>query len=228
MTTGPEQSVRRAGPNCPPTRTFPCPLARRDLRVGCRADPAQAGGRSQLPTHTHPSGGYRHQVSRPARKGPPMLPASWQPTRPISVRCSRESMSISPHETIARKFLTGHNMRLEMLKSGARRSFDQGSELGHLILGLRIRRLGVRVPSGAQHQMAPGLRKRGSGAFQDSSIVDSRCSWGARLFRNCLCRDCRRRAGARRSIWILAEIAGRSKRLTCTLPASDSCPRWAC
>jgi hypothetical protein len=41
------------------------------------------------------------------------------------------------------------------LRTAERKNIDSGR--------LRIRRLGVRVPSGAQHQMAPGLRKRGSG-----------------------------------------------------------------
>jgi hypothetical protein len=48
---------------------------------------------------------------------------------------------------------------------------------------LRIRRLGVRVPSGAQHHQACGLRKRRSRSVQDSSTVDLWCSYGARQFR---------------------------------------------
>ncbi len=41
-----------------------------------------------------------------------------------------------------------------------------------LLLGQRIRRLGVRVPSGAQHQEAPDLRKRGSDVLCGVSAVD--------------------------------------------------------
>ena len=136
-----------------------------------------------------------------------------EPTRSRS-RCSerdpgrvsrRTSMEFSQSETLARNFLTDEQSISIDTKSGGHRFMDQGSELEHLTYSLRIRRLGVRVPSGARHHRASDLRKCGSGALQDSSTVDSRCSWGARLFRSCLCRDCRRRAGARRSVWILAK-----------------------
>jgi hypothetical protein len=46
----------------------------------------------------------------------------------------------------------------------------------YIHFGLRIRRLGVRVPSGAQYQIGIGLRKRRPIAFQDPSTVDSSCS----------------------------------------------------
>ncbi len=64
-------------------------------------------------------------------------------------------MPVSLSETIGRSFWTGEDIRSERPESGARRFFDQGCELGHLILGLRIRRLGVRVPSGAHHLSRP-------------------------------------------------------------------------
>jgi len=41
-----------------------------------------------------------------------------------------------------------------------------------LYFGLRIRRLGVRIPSGAQDHQGSDLRKHGSGPFAFSSLVD--------------------------------------------------------
>ncbi len=40
------------------------------------------------------------------------------------------------------------------------------------LIDLRIRRLGVRIPSGAQGRKALDLQEQGSGAFALSSLVD--------------------------------------------------------
>jgi hypothetical protein len=57
---------------------------------------------------------------------------------------------------------------------------NYGNDLNTHKLGLRIRRLGVRIPSGAQDHMAPDLRICGSGADPFPSLVDGlvllRCS----------------------------------------------------
>jgi hypothetical protein len=65
-------------------------------------------------------------------------------------------------------------------------------------------KVGVRVPSGAQHHKAAGLRKRRPAAFQDSSMWTSGAP-GARLFRNCSCRGQRRRAATARPVRILGD-----------------------
>src|SRR5262245_51824826 len=84
-------------------------------------------------------------------------------------------MLVSRSETIAREFLTCFRTGTFLPKSGARRLFDQGAELGHLTLGLRIRRLGVRIPSGAQHHKALTCANAGQAPFKIRPLW----TWGA-------------------------------------------------
>ena len=65
----------------------------------------------------------------------------------------------------------------------------------------------VRVPSGAQHQEAVGLRKRRSAASLRSSIVDSKCSESDPLFRNGPDRSASVRAAPGRPVSIMAWTA---------------------
>jgi hypothetical protein len=93
------------------------------------------------------------------------------------------------------------------LRRGVRRRCllnDQGCDLLRHTCRLRIRRLGVRGPSGAPGQEAVGLRKRRSTASCCSSSVDLLCSKSDRLFRKGPGRSAPVCAAARRSVWILA------------------------
>jgi hypothetical protein len=56
------------------------------------------------------------------------------------------------------------------------------------------------------------LWKRRSDAFQDPPTVDPRCSWGARLFRDCSCCGSWRRAATGQSVRILADLVARLAR----------------
>src|SRR5256885_14965539 len=112
-------------------------------------------------------------------------------------------------------FLTRPGVATFVLKSGAGRSFDQGCELGHLILGLRIRRLGVRVPSGAQQIKAVTSRNAGYGLdrfprcaaiFHSESEVLRRCSRVDVLFRRGPCRCALASADTRRPVRIMADL----------------------
>src|SRR5262249_9115550 len=109
-------------------------------------------------------------------------------------------MCLSQCEKIARKLLTetrtttfSQKSGTFSLKSGERRLFDQGCDLHHLTFRLRIRRLGVRVPSGAPAIRAVTSRNAGRGldSFPACAaifhIVGPWCSSGAPLFRNGPC-----------------------------------------
>jgi hypothetical protein len=107
------------------------------------------------------------------------------------------------------------------------RSLDQGCELGHLILGLRIIRLGVRVPSGAQQIKAVTSRNAGHGLdwFPRCAAIfhmmGSGCSEGAPMSTCCFVggpyRCVLTSADTRRTVRIMADLPPTGRTHVCPL-----------
>ena len=116
-------------------------------------------------------------------------------------------------------------------KSGGRRFFDQGSELRHLTSCLRIRRLGVRVPSGAPAIKAVTSGNVGNGlhSFPQCTavfhMVGPWCSDGAPLSICCfgvgLCRCVLTSAFPCRPVQIMVVVA--AGRLSATVYFGQRC-----
>ncbi len=83
-------------------------------------------------------------------------------------------------------------------------------------------KVGGSSPFGRATSKASALRKRGPGAFQDLSIADLWCSYGARQFRSRLVRGFAAASGQRRSVRIMSR-AGYTECRRCGREG----PRWA-